>query len=166
MSLQINRSFAANSANALQAYHTNQTTMGKAITNVSTGKRVNSAADDVASYLASKKFQNDTNGYSALYKGVQNGATYLNAVNTGCDSIAEALRRMSEISREYNVTGQDSTTQTALKAEFDNLQNVIKDTAQMTIGGKADLLKNASQSMSFETALSSTGTTDARWICF
>ena len=162
MSLQINRSFAANSANALQAYHTNQTSMGKAITNVSTGKRVNSAADDVTSYLASKKFQNDTSGYSALYKGVQNGATYLNAVNTGFDSIAEALRRMSELARDYDTKG-DTNTNTALQNEFNYLKNVIEDTAKMTIGGKAQLLEETGQTMTFETALSNTGTTGATY---
>ena len=101
MSLQINRNFAAISAGALTSYHANQTTMGKAITRVSTGKRVNTAADDVSAYMSSHRLKSDADAYNALQKGIQNGSSYLNAADKAMTSIIDTLTAMREKALEY-----------------------------------------------------------------
>lgn len=133
MSLQINRNFAAMSAGALQSLHSNQTTMGKAISHVSTGKRVNTAADDIGAYLSGRRFQSDAEGYKALHTGVQNGAAQLHAVETAFDSFSNTLQNMRTLAIQYQ-NESDSTIQAKYKTEFNALKQSILTTASAGIG--------------------------------
>lgn len=151
MSLQINRSFAAISAGALQSYHTNQTTMGKSITRVSTGKRVNTAADDVGAYASSRRIKADSAAYNALYRGVQSGATYLNAADKAMTSIVDMLTAMREKALEYHTTDNDAQ-QKVLKNEFSALYDAAK-TAVYTKVGTNDSMLTDGATFSFVTGL-------------
>jgi len=156
MSLQINRNFAAMSAGALQSLHSNQTTMGKAITHVSTGKRVNTAADDIGAYLGGRRFQSDAEGYKALHTGVQNGAAYLNSVETAFDSFSNTLQQMRNLAIAHK-NETDTNIQTQYQTEFNALKQSIITTASGKIGTHDNWL-SSSGTMDFIIGLdSSTG---------
>ena len=151
MSLQINRNFAAISAGALTSYHANQTTMGKAITRVSTGKRVNTAADDVSAYMSSHRLKSDADAYNALQKGIQNGSSYLNAADKAMTSIIDTLTAMREKALEY-ANAEGTTEKDVLKAEFNALYDAAKSAVSMKIGNKENLLTQGA-TFNFEVGL-------------
>ncbi|MBQ7198440.1 MAG: flagellin, partial [Selenomonadaceae bacterium] len=158
MSLQINRSFAAISDGALQSYHSNQTTMGKSITRVSTGKRVNTAADDVGAYASSHRLKADSAAYNALYRGVQSGATYLNAADKAMTSIVDMLTAMREKALEYQTTDNDDQ-KTVLENEFNALYDAAKSAVYTKVGTNDSMLTDGGE-FSFVTGLQSSSSAE------
>lgn len=128
MSLRINSNFAAISDGALRSQHSYQNKMGKAITRVSTGKRVNTAADDVVAYNASKRIRADAVGYNALNQNIQNSSVYLQAADTASAQVVDTVTAIREKYIAYQAlsdTDKGGAAGTALNTEFQTLQSEL-----------------------------------------
>lgn len=128
MSLRINSNFAAISDGALRSQHSYQNKMGKAITRVSTGKRVNTAADDVVAYNASKRIRADAVGYNALNQNIQNSSVYLQAADTASAQVVDTVTAIREKYIAYQAlsdTDKGGAAGTALNKEFQTLQSEL-----------------------------------------
>lgn len=129
MSLRINSNFAAISDGALRSQHSYQNKMGKAITRVSTGKRVNTAADDVVAYNASKRIRADATGYNALNQSIQNSSVYLQAADTASAQVVDTVTAIREKYIAYQAlsdTDKGGAAGTALNKEYQTLQTELK----------------------------------------
>ena len=129
MSLRINSNFAAISDGALRSQHSYQNKMGKAITRVSTGKRVNTAADDVVAYNASKRIRADAVGYNALNQNIQNSSVYLQAADTASTQVVDTVTAIREKYIAYQAlsdTDKGGAAGTALNKEYQTLQTELK----------------------------------------
>lgn len=129
MSLRINSNFAAISDGALRSQHSYQNKMGKAITRVSTGKRVNTAADDVVAYNASKRIRSDAVGYNALNQSIQNSSVYLQAADTASAQVVDTVTAIREKYIAYQAlsdTDKGGAAGEALDKEFKTLQTELK----------------------------------------
>lgn len=123
MSLNINKNFASISNHALASLNKHQSVMGKAITRVSTGMRVNSPADDASAYMTAKKIEADSAGYTALANGIQTSSAKLNAADSQASSVLDILNSMKAKALEY--ISADSGAQTTINQEFKNLVTVL-----------------------------------------
>ena len=127
MSLNINKNFGAIANNALFSLNSHQTAMGKAVTRVSTGMRVNSPVDDASAYMTSKKIQADATGYETLANGMQTSSAKLNAANSLASSVLDILNSMKAKAIEYQAAcaAQDTSAQTTINDEFGKLTTVL-----------------------------------------
>ncbi len=156
MSLNINKNFGAISSGALMSLNKSQTAMGKSITRVSTGMRVNSPADDVSAYMTSRRIKSDSDGYNALYNGVQNSSVKLNAADSAVSSVLDILNAMKSKALEYNAAANDTEAQTALQTEYNNLKTVLNSALDFKYNDEK-LLQGDGNSLSIYTSLGDVG---------
>lgn len=100
---------------------------------LSSGKRINSAADDAAGLAIATKLLSQKNGYDV---GLRNAATSQDMVNVaegGLSKISDSLQRMRELSIQASNTaiyGDDDRE--AIQQEIDQLKGYILDAAKNT----------------------------------
>lgn len=152
MSLNINKNFGAMAGGALTALNAHQSQMGKSITRVSTGMRVNSPADDASAYLTSRRIKSDSDGYTALYNGLQAGSAKLNAVDSAVSSTIDVLNAMRFKALEYqSLDKNDTDAVAAVLQEYKNLNTVLNSTVNFQYNGENVL--NSSQNLTFYSAI-------------
>ncbi len=151
MSLNINKNFGAIAGGALTALNAHQSEMGKSITRVSTGMRVNGPADDVAAYMTSRRIKSDSDGYTALYNGLQTGSAKLNAADAAVSSVLDVLNSMKSKALQYQAAGDDAASQASIATEYNNLNRVLESSLNFQYNGEQIL--NSHQSLSFYTAM-------------
>lgn len=136
MSLNINKNFGAIANNAATSMGLRQSAMGKAISRISTGKRVNGPSDDPTAYMASRRIEADSAGYTTLANGIQTASTKLNAIDSGISSVLDVLNAMKAKALEYNAA-DDATAQAALNNDFKNLAKVLDSALNFKYNGKS-----------------------------
>ena len=121
-----------NSLIAQQALTTNERRLGKAMEQLSTGKRINSAADDAAGLSISNKLTAQIRG---LNQGVRNANDAISMVQTAegaTKTVTDMLQRMRELAVQA-VNGTNSQAdRSSLQKEFSQLQTEIKRISDTT----------------------------------
>lgn len=107
---------------------------------LSSGRRINSAADDAAGAAIAQKLQSQGNGYDVANRNVGTSQDMLKIADGALGSITDSLQRIRELSvQAYNGLYTDSD-RGALQAEIDQLKQSISDTASWTQFNTKNLL--------------------------
>jgi flagellin len=154
----------------------NERAMGQAMERLSTGQRINSAADDAAGLAISSKMTSQVRG---LDQAVRNGNDAISMIQTADGALIEVsnmLQRMRELAVQAATGTNGSTDRTALQTEFAALRSQIDSIATGTtwngekvFGQTADVAKgfqvgaNAGQqiSVTFKIVRTAGGTSGA-----
>lgn len=100
---------------------------------LSSGLRINKAADDAAGLAIAKKLESMSNGYDVGYNNAASGKDMINVANGGLDSMADSLQRMRELSLQAsNSAIYSSSDLNAMQEEMDQLKQSIQDAAKGT----------------------------------
>ena len=128
MSMVINTNTASLVAQAAQA-NTNKA-MDTAMERLSTGKRINTAADDAAGMAISTRMESQIRGIQMAMKNAGDGQSLIDTTEGAHDEITNILQRMRELSvqavNDTNVTADRVSLQsevTQLIAEIDRIAN-------------------------------------------
>lgn len=128
------------SMNAHRAMTVNSGGMGKSVEKLSTGQRINRAADDAAGLYISEKMRSQIRGLSQASRNAQDGISMVQTAEGALDEVHAMLQRM----RELVVQGANDTNQEedrkAIKAEIDQLGSEIDDISTKTQFNKKNLL--------------------------
>lgn len=125
--MRINHNIAAlNASNRLKS---NDNAISKNLQKLSSGYRINSAADDAAGLAVSEKMRSQINGLSQAEDNAQNGISLVQTAEGGLNETESILQRMNTLAVESaNGTYQDDTDRanlnkeiTALKSEVDRI---------------------------------------------
>lgn len=116
---------------ALNALNSITKNMGTNIERLSTGYRINSAADDPSGYTLSQKLQTQIRGYDAVSRNIQTGASVVANADAGLGEIYDNLQRIRELAVEAsNATVTDFSTYNdeinALRTQIDTLATNTK----------------------------------------
>ena len=99
---------------------------------LSSGRRVNRAADDAAGAAIAQKLQSQENGYDVANRNVGTSQDMLKIADGALGSITDSLQRIRELSvQAYNGLYTDAD-RGAIQAEIDQLKQSISDTASWT----------------------------------
>lgn len=117
-----------------------QKNLGKnndAVTNrlekLSSGKRINRAADDAAGLAISEKMRTQIIGSQTASRNTQDAISLLQVAEGGLAGIHSMLQRGRELAvQSANGTNDDQTDRSAIQKEFENIVNEIDDTADKT----------------------------------
>src|SRR5689334_6525320 len=123
MGLRINQNIAA--FNAYRNLSVTDGQMSKSLEKLSSGFRINRAADDAAGLAISEGLRSQVGG---LKVGARNAQDGISLVQTGEGALTEVhsmLQRMNDLSVQYNSGTQNTDSQAALKSEFDQLKTEI-----------------------------------------
>lgn len=117
--------------------------LSKSIERLATGKRINSAADDVAGMAISAKMSTRFRSLDQAVRNANDGISLLQTVDGAVNGITDALYRMRELAIQ---SANDTNTQAdrdALNLEFSQLKKHISDVAKNTQWNGMAVLKNA-----------------------
>jgi flagellin len=118
--------------NAFNALTANTTAMNKALNELTTGKAVNSAADDPSGYTISEGMQAQINGLNTANDNSQNAVSMLQTASGGIEQIQSVVQRMRELALEANNGTESAADITALQAEFGQLSAEVTQIAGST----------------------------------
>jgi len=108
-----------------QALTVNNRGLSKAMEQLSTGKRINTAADDAAGLAIADKMTAQIRGLNQAVRNANDGISMLQTVEGALNEVGNMLQRMRELAVQ-SVNGTNSTTdRQSLDTEFDQLQAEI-----------------------------------------
>ena len=138
-SLVVNTNLSAIDAyNSLNATDSMET---KAISELSSGLSIQTAADGPAAYVTSQSLTSQSNGYQAAISNAQNGVSLIQTASGALNQISSILQTMNQLAlSSANGATQDTTSLAANQQEFAALQSDINQIASTTSYGTTNLL--------------------------
>lgn len=100
---------------------------------LSSGKRINSAADDAAGLSISEKLLSQSNGYDVGRRNAATSQDMVNVAEGGLSTITDSLQRMRELGvQAANTAVYGDSERKMMQQEIDQLKNNIADAAKNT----------------------------------
>ena len=126
--------------NAHRSLGVNSGGMGKSVEKLSTGQRINRAADDAAGLYISEKMRSQVRGLTQASRNAQDGISAVQTAEGALDEVHSMLQRM----RELVVQGANDPNQDedrgAIQSEIKQLTKEIQDVSKKTQFNKQTLL--------------------------
>jgi flagellin len=157
MSLRINTNTDA--FNSYRNLSVTQNQMSKSLEKLSSGYRINRAADDAAGLAISEGLRSQIGGLQVAVRNAQDGISVAQTAEGALTEVHSMLQRMNDLSVQYNNGTQNADSQAALSAEFDQLSTEIgRITSNTTFNGVA--LFGGSATTTFQVGYKNTDTID------
>jgi flagellin len=138
----INTNTAATiTANALTK---NERAMSQTMERLSTGQRINSAADDAAGLAISSRMTSQINGLNMAVRNANDGISLVQTADGALIEVTNMLQRMRELAVQGASGTLSATDRDALDVEFQALTAAIEDVADDTQWNGINLLNGAS----------------------
>jgi flagellin len=123
MGLRINQNTDA--FNSYRNLSVTQGQMSKSLEKLSSGYRINRAADDAAGLAISEGLRSQIGGLKVGVRNAQDGISVAQTAEGALTEVHSMLQRMNDLAVQYNNGTQNTDSQTALQTEFDALQSEI-----------------------------------------
>jgi flagellin len=139
MGLRINQNIAA--MNAYRNLTVTDGQMSKSLEKLSSGFRINRAADDAAGLSISEGLRAQVGGTKVAIRNAQDGISVVQTAEGALSEVHSILQRMRDLAvQAYNAGSQDSTARTAAQTEFDQLKSEVDRIGTTTSFGNTKLL--------------------------
>ena len=138
MGLRINQNIAAQNAYRNLSVTDNQ--MSKSLEKLSSGFRINRAADDAAGLSISEGLRSQTGGLKVAVRNAQDAISVVQTAEGALNETTSMLQRMRDLSVQANNASLDSEAKNAAQAEFSQLRSEIDRVSETTAFGKSKLL--------------------------
>lgn len=135
----------------------NSYNMFKLYSQMSSAKRINSAADDPAGMAIAQKMQSQSTTYQAGNKNIADSQNLINSAEGGMSGVTDSLQRIRELSvQAQNGTYSDSDKQ-SMQNEINQLKDHINSVSQSaqfngisTLNGSGLRLNGANDTLQFD----------------
>jgi flagellin len=139
-----------NSLVAQQNLNTSQSALSQAITRLSSGKRINSAADDAAGLAISNRMQTQINGLNAGVSNANDGVSMIQTASSGLAQITSSLQTIRQLAVQASSGSLSASDQAALQQEVaQQVAEVNRVASQTTYNGK-NVLDGSAGNVSFQ----------------
>ena len=139
MALTVNTNIAA--VNAYRNLTVTDSQMGKSLEKLSSGFRINRAADDAAGLSISEGLRSQIGGLKVAVRNAQDGISVVQTAEGALTETHSILQRMRDLSIQAASTGsQDSDARSAAQTEFTQLTKELDRIASTTAFGGQKLL--------------------------
>ena len=126
---------------ALNDLNATDNSMTTAIKRLSSGLKIQTAADGPAQYVISQALQSQSNGYNTAIQNAQDGVSMIQTASGALGQISSILQTMDQLAlTSANGATQTTTSYTANQAEFKDLMTSINEIAKTTTFGQQNLL--------------------------
>jgi len=147
--MYINTNVAA--INAHRNLGFNNTQMGKTMEKLSSGYRINRAADDAAGLAISEKMRFQINGYNQAMRNAQDGISLLQTGEGALTEVHSMLQRLNVLANQSaNGTLEDETDRAYLQKEVSQLLEEIDNIASTTKFNGISLLSGSAGEVTFQ----------------
>jgi flagellin len=139
MSLRINTNVA--SLNAYNNLSKNQNDLNSAFAKLSSGLRINKAADDAAGLSIAQGLTSQINGLTQAVSNAQDGVNVAQIADGALGTVQNILQRMRTLTVQAGNEGtQDANSLSAITAEVGNLNTQLDNISKQTKFGQTNLL--------------------------
>ncbi|MNY09396.1 Flagellin [compost metagenome] len=142
MALRINTNVAA--LNAHRVLGANDNMLNKSLERLSSGLRINGAADDAAGLAISQKMMAQTNGLDQAQKNAQDGISLIQTAEGALNETQAILQRMRELAVQGANDTLTASDRANIKDELDQLSSEINRIANNTEFNTKKLLDGSS----------------------
>lgn len=112
----------------------------KSTEKLSSGYKINRAADDAAGLSISEKMRNQIRGLNKASDNAQDGISLVQTAEGALNEVHSMLQRMSELAVQASNDTNQTVDRTALQSEVEQLQTEIKRVADTTQFNKQNIL--------------------------
>ena len=123
MSVRINTNIEA--LNAQRNLSQTAVAFSKSVEKLSSGLRINRAADDAAGLGISETFRSQVNGLNQAMRNAQDGISLIQTGEGALNEVHSMLQRIRELAVQYANGTNDTNAQDSISAEVDALQTTI-----------------------------------------
>lgn len=135
---------------AQQALNTNARGLSSVMQQLSTGKRINSAVDDVAGMAISTRLTSQIRGLNQAVRNANDGISLIQTAEGATEQVTNMLQRMRELAVQSSNDTNNVSDRSYLDLEFQALTSQIGNIANNTQWNNADVLnKNGGASGKF-----------------
>ena len=147
--MRINNNIGA--LNAQRQNKANNESIANRLEKLSSGKRINRAADDAAGLAISEKMRTQIMGTLTASRNTQDAVSLIQVAEGGLQSIHGMLQRARELAvQSANDTNDNETDRPALQSEFESIVSEIDDTANTTEFNGVNVLDGSTGSVSIQ----------------
>lgn len=118
--------------NTQKQLNSKQNANNKSLEKLSSGMRINRAADDAAGLAISEKMKGQIRGLAQANRNIQDGASLAQTAEGGLSEIHEALQRMRELAVQAGNDTYSISERDEIKAEIEQLKEGINNIANHT----------------------------------
>jgi flagellin len=137
--------------NAFNNLNSTDTAMTKAISELSSGLQIQTAADNPAGYVVAEGLQSQANGFTQAISNAQAGVSLIQTASGALNQITSILQTMNQLAlSSANGATNDTQSLNANEQEFVALQNQIDQIANTTSYGTKALLDGTFSNQSLQ----------------
>jgi flagellin len=148
MGMQINTNLAAN--NTYRNLASTQNDLSKSLEKLSTGLRINRAADDAAGLSISEGLRSQVGGLTVAARNAQDGISVVQTAEGGLNETHSILQRMRDLAVQAGNDSNNSDSRTAIQTEVTALQKELGRIAESTNFSGTKLLDGSNASLKFQ----------------
>jgi flagellin len=154
MTIDIQSNFAALSAQ--KNLNKNQSMLAGSFEKLSSGFRVNSAADDAAGLAISESMKSDIRSYTVAARNAGDAQSMAQTAEGALGDIHDVLGRMRELATQSANGDLDSTDRSYIETEFSSLQAEVSRTQTSTKFNGVSLINVTGANVTFQVGLDNT----------
>ncbi|WP_206922454.1 flagellin N-terminal helical domain-containing protein [Alicyclobacillus suci] len=126
--------------NALSALNSNSNALQNALQQLSTGKKINSAADNASGYAISQKMQAQINGLNQSSQNAQDGISLIQTASGALSQTTSILQQMRQLAVQASNSTTTDSDRSDLQTEFNQLASQINNIGNTTQFNTKNLL--------------------------
>jgi len=139
-----------NSLVAQQNLNGSQSALSQAITRLSSGKRINSAADDAAGLAISTRMQTQINGLNQGVSNANDGVSMIQTASSALSSLTSSLQRIRQLAVQASTGTLSSSDQAALQKEVSAQISEVNRIASQTTYNGTNILDGSAGNVTFQ----------------
>ncbi|AXL52283.1 flagellin [Paraburkholderia caffeinilytica] len=139
-----------NSLVAQQNLNGSQSALSQAITRLSSGKRINSAADDAAGLAISTRMQTQINGLNQGVSNANDGVSMIQTASSALSSLTSSLQRIRQLAVQASTGSLSSSDQAALQKEVAAQISEVNRIASQTTYNGTNILDGSAGNVTFQ----------------
>ncbi|WP_144111435.1 flagellin [Paraburkholderia sp. BCC1886] len=139
-----------NSLVAQQNLSGSQSALSQAITRLSSGKRINSAADDAAGLAIATGMQTQINGLNQGVSNANDGVSMIQTATSGLSQITSSLQRIRQLAVQASSGGLTDDNRAALQQEVTQQISEVNRIASQTQYNGKNILDGSAGTVSFQ----------------
>jgi flagellin len=142
--------------NNVEAYNAHRNLQGvssqltKSMERLSSGFRINRAADDAAGLAISEKMRAQVRGLAQNQRNIQDGVSLVQTAEGALQTAHSMLQRVRELAVQYKNGTLSATNQSAIQAEVNQLASEVERIGATTKFNGISLLNSGSTTVSFQ----------------
>ncbi len=154
--------------------NTTEMSLNTAMTDLSSGLRINTAADDAAGYAISEDLTSQVNGLNQSTSNAQDATSLIQTADGALNDVGQMLQTIRSLAVEYNGGTLDATDQNAIVSEVTQLVSQIEQIGSQaqfngislftTSGDASSAISTSSGGVSFTTLTFQVGADDGQSI--